>query len=220
MAPVPAHLTGVPIGERELARETKLEHQRRRILHAATAVFAKRGYQATKVSHVVKAASSSTGHFYSLFESKEACFLAAYDLAIAEGTEAISVRIPADGAWPEQVAAALSALGEWIAAQNFAARLVIVETQSAGAAALARYQETLRGLVPLLRRGRELTPAGEALPKSLETSALGGVTWILHERLVASGFEPSAELHSELFKILAGPYLGEAETKRFLASIG
>ncbi len=219
MANLPAHLMGVPIGERELARETKVSHQRRRILHAATAVFAKRGYQATKVSHVVKAANSSTGHFYSLFESKEDCFLAAYDLAIAEGTEEIGARIPAEAGWPEQVAVALAALEELVAARNFAARLVIVETQSAGAAALAHYQETLRGLVPLLRRGRQLTPAGEALPKTLETAALGGLTWVLHERLVVSRFEPSAELHAELFKILAGPYLGEAETRRLLASL-
>jgi AcrR family transcriptional regulator len=219
MAHLPAHLTGVPIGEREVARETRVEHQRRRILHAATAVFAKRGYQATKVSHVVKAANSSTGHFYSLFESKEACFLAAYDLAIAEGTEEIGARIPADADWPEQVAAALAALIDLVDERNFAARLVIVETQSAGAAALAHYQETLRGLVGLLRRGREFSRAGEALPASLETSALGGVTWVLHERLVVSRFEPSAELHAELFKILAGPYLGEARTKSLLASL-
>ncbi len=150
---------------------------------------------------------------------KEACFLAAYDLVIAEGTEEIGARIPADAGWPEQVAAALAALTELVAARNFAARLVIVETQSAGAAALSQYQETLRGLIPLLCRGRELSPEGGALPKTLETSVLGGVTWVLHERLVASGFEPSAELHAELFKILAGPYLGEARTKSFLASL-
>jgi AcrR family transcriptional regulator len=219
MAEIPAHLMGVPIGERELARETKVSYQRRRILQAATAVFAKRGYQATKVSHIVKAANSSTGHFYSLFESKEACFLAAYDLAIAEGSEEIGARIPAQAGWPEQVAAALVALEQLVAARNFAARLVIVETQSAGAAALAHYHETLRGLLPLLRRGRSLSAAGEALPKTLETAALGGVTWVLHERLVSSSFEPSAGLHAELFKILAGPYLGEAETKRLLASL-
>ena len=136
MPKLPAHLLGVPIGERELARETKVSHQRRRILQAAIGVFAKRGYQATKVSHVVKAASSSTGHFYSLFESKEACFLAAYDLAVAEGSAAIAARIPAGTEWPEQVSAALAALIDLVAERNLAARLVIVETQSAGAAAL------------------------------------------------------------------------------------
>lgn len=219
MPNLPAHLTGVPIAERELARETKVSHQRRRILQAAIGVFAKRGYQATKVSHVVKAASSSTGHFYSLFESKEACFLAAYDLAVAEGSAAIAARIPAGAEWPEQVSAALAALIDLVAERNLAARLVIVETQSAGAAALAHYQQTLRGLVPALRRGRGFGPAGQSLPQSLETSVLGGITWVLHERLVASRFEPSVELHAELFKILAGPYLGEAQTKRVLASL-
>jgi AcrR family transcriptional regulator len=219
MAEVPAHLTGVPLGERKLPRETRIAHQRRRILQVATGVFAKRGYQATKISHVVKASNSSTGHFYSLFQSKEDCFLAAYDLAIAEGREKISAAIPAEAEWPEQVVAALGALLEAIAEQNLAARLVIVETQSAGAAALARYQETLRALVPLLRRGREFSPAAKALPKSLETSALGGVTWVLHERLVASTFEPSTELQGELLKILAGPYLGEAETKQLLSTL-
>jgi AcrR family transcriptional regulator len=219
MARVPAHLSGVPIGERALDRETRASHQRRRILEAATAVFAKRGYQATKVSHLVAAANTSRGSFYTLFESKEACFLAAYDLAVAEATEAIGARIPSEAGWGEQVAAALTALIEWVVEHNLAARLVIVETQSAGAAALACYQATLHGLVPMLRRGRELAPAGGPLPSSLETAALGGLTWVLHERLVASAFEPSAELHAELFKILAGPYLGEAETRRLLASL-
>ncbi len=50
------------------------EKTRRKLLNAATAVFAKRGYHAARVIDIVKAAKTSQGTFYLYFDNKEDLF--------------------------------------------------------------------------------------------------------------------------------------------------
>jgi AcrR family transcriptional regulator len=52
------------------------EKTRRRLLDAATTVFAKRGYHAARVDDIVKVARTSHGTFYLYFENKEDLFAA------------------------------------------------------------------------------------------------------------------------------------------------
>ena len=68
-----------PSGRHRLPREVVAQSQRERMLEAMIRVVAKKGYAATTIADVTKAAGVSRTTFYELFEDKEACFLAAYD---------------------------------------------------------------------------------------------------------------------------------------------
>ena len=96
-----------------------------------------------------------------------------------------------------------------IAAEPLPARLVIVEAQTAGPEALARYERTREGLVPYLLACREQSPHAGELPETLEEAILGGVAWLLHQRLVSGSTKELGDLYPELVDIVIAPYVGE-----------
>lgn len=218
MAPLPEHLQPMPVGRHPLSREVMAAHQRGRVLDAATEVFAKRGYQGTTVDHIVAAAQIGVGSFYALFEGKEDCFLQAYDRIVAEARERIAAAIPPEAPWPEQLCAALRTLLEAIAAEPLRARVALVEIQTAGPSGLARYEATLDGVAAQLRRGRAFSSAPDALPGTLETATIGGLTWLLQQRAAKGEAGAVQVLLSELLTIALEPYLGEDETARVVAA--
>jgi AcrR family transcriptional regulator len=218
MASLPDYLQSLPAGRDPLPREVMEEHQRDRVLTAAIEVFAKRGYPGTTVDHVVDAAKVGVGSFYSLFEGKEDCFLQGYERIVAEYRERIGAAIPSDSPWPRQACSALRALLEAIEADLLAARIALVEVQTAGAAALARYEEAIDAAIPLLARGRDASPVAEELPPRLEEAILGGLSWFLQQRVLLGEFE-SAEAHlPDVLEIAVEPYVGETATRDLLAA--
>ena len=70
----------LPAGRHGLPREFIAQNQRERIITALVDTVAERGYNATTVAHITKAASVSRRTFYEHFADKEACFLAAYEM--------------------------------------------------------------------------------------------------------------------------------------------
>ena len=206
-----------PVGRDPLPREVLAAHQRERVLAAATEVFAKRGYLGTTVDHVVSAAHIGVGSFYSLFHRKEDCFLAAYDRVAAAGRERMLAAIAPDAPWPQQLAAALRGLLELIEAEPFAARIALVEVQTAGATALAHHERNLDEAAELLRGGRAHSPVADELPATLEFATVGGLTWFLQQRISLGETSDAAKLLPEVLEIVAEPYLGAEATAALLA---
>ena len=84
MPELPTHLRSPRTGEGRISRDVLADHQRERVLAEATAVFAKRGYQGTSVDALLAAGKVGVTNFYSLFEGKEDCFLAALGRIVAD----------------------------------------------------------------------------------------------------------------------------------------
>lgn len=206
------------VGREPLSREVMEAHQRDRVLDAVIGVFAKRGYQSTTVDHIVAAAKIGFGSFYELFEGKEDCFLQLYDRILADARERIAAEISPEAPWPELVCAALRALLELIAAEPLRARVVLAEAQTAGDRSFARHEALLDEVALLLRPGRALSPRPEELPPTLEEAIVGGVAWLLHQRLVMGELEGIEELFPELALIALEPYVGEVEASALIAT--
>ncbi|HXR31741.1 MAG TPA: helix-turn-helix domain-containing protein, partial [Solirubrobacterales bacterium] len=79
---------------------------RERLLEAMLRVAAAKGYEATTVADVIEVAGVSQEAFDEMFESKEACFLEAYDavfdVLIAHVGSAFEAA--AGEPWPERIA--------------------------------------------------------------------------------------------------------------------
>ena len=166
---LPDYLCAEPVGRNKLSSEVLRAHRRARVLAAATEVFATRSYRATTVDDLAAAAHIGIGTFYALFDGKEDCFLRAYDRIIDAASQRIAAAIPTAAAWPERAGAALEALLGWIAAEPPAVRIVLVEAQTAGPAAIARYEATLQRLLSPLREGRTYSQAAAEPPAALST---------------------------------------------------
>lgn len=214
---LPGPLAKQSVGREPLSRTTIEKHQRERILTAAIGVFAKRGFQQTTIDHIVAAAKTSVGSFYGLFEGKEDCFLQCFDRVVSSGRERIEESLPT-ASWQERACAALASILREVEAEPLAARIVLVEGPTAGRGGLERYERTLDSLLPALREGRELAPAGDGLPASLEEASVAGAAWLLRDRLVRGRVKGIEELLPELAAIVIGPYLGEAEARRMVSA--
>jgi hypothetical protein len=139
---------------------------------------------------------------------------------VADARERIAAAIPVGADWPEQACAALQALLEQIEAEPQRARVALVEVQTAGRTALVRYEETLDSVVPLLARGREASPVGGELPPHLEEAIVGGLAWLLQQRLVLDEFEGAGAHLADVLEIAVEPYVGKAATAALLAAAG
>lgn len=200
------------IGREPFPREVVVEHQRERVIEAAIDVFAKRGYRGATVGNLVSAAKVGVNSFYSLFEGKDDCFLAVYDQIVAESREQMAAAVPAAAGWPERVTAILRSLLELIERKPLVARIVLVEVHTAGPAARARHARDLDEVAALLRSGRAQSPVPDELPDSLEYATVGGLAWLLQQRIAAGEAAEIGKLLPEVLEIVVEPYLGAAAT--------
>jgi AcrR family transcriptional regulator len=191
---------------------------RERILVAMAETVAKRGYQGTTIEHIVKRAGVSRATFYEHFENREDCLLAGFADAAAELQGRMEAAAAEAAAWPESVRAALAAFLDYSAANPALARTCIVESVTAGPVAMERYERALQTFVPLFRRGREVEAATGELPEDLEDLIIGGLVWMVHQRLLRNEIDEIRGLLPTMLEFALVPYLGEEQTAEVIAA--
>jgi AcrR family transcriptional regulator len=198
----------LPGGHHGLTREQIADSQRERLLAAIAQVVAVNGYRATTITEVVKLASVSTRDFYELFEGKEDCFLAAFDVLRDHLEELISAAAAGEDDWPHQVIAALRAGLEFFAAEPDLARLCLLESVSATPRIAIRFRESVLACVPALAHGRaELDDPDSMLPET-EDAILGGIVSLATRSIIAGETESLPSLLPDFADFTLSPYLG------------
>jgi AcrR family transcriptional regulator len=200
-----------------VTRDAVPDDQRQRILRATGELVAKRGYGDTTVELIIKRAHVAYKTFYNHFGNKEEAFIALFDSVMDDARDRIQTAVTenAEAPWPQQVAAALSAMFDVILADPIISKAVIVEAPTVGPAIAERYQAATVALSPLLRRGREYEPRSAELPKSLEDTLAGGVLWSAYQRLIVGEVDRIEELMPEAIVFVLRPYIGEGEAARW-----
>jgi len=218
MAQLPAHLQGASPGEGRLSREVLARHQRERVLGAVIPVFARRGYRETTVDDLLAAGKVGVGNFYTLFEGKEDCFLAAFDWVLGGARARMEAAYRGAEDWAEGAVLGLRELIVAICAEPVSARIVLVEAQAAGPAATARYEGLLDEATKLLRSGRRRGAVLADLPPHFESTAVAGLAYYLQQCLLGSRAPEPGALLAEVAPLVLGPILGSAELDRLLAA--
>ena len=121
---------------------------RGRLIGSMTAVAAERGYAATHVRDVIARAGISSRTFYAYFESREACFFAAYDAIVGD---LVYLLLGEDSDQPAQaMALTLQRLLEHFARWPAHAQLLFGEVLSAGPKGAERHESTMAMLAERL----------------------------------------------------------------------
>jgi AcrR family transcriptional regulator len=204
----------LPAGRHGLPREFITQNQRERIITALVDTVAERGYNATTVAHITKAASVSRRTFYEHFADKEACFLAAYDM-VADHIRA-SMRAAAEsfGDWPQQVRAALATMLRFLASEPELARLCMIEPVAAGGEIAARHRASMQGFVAILKAGRPQHGGERPLPEATEETLVGGIASLIVREISAGRSAELEKLLPDLVELILAPYLGIEEAER------
>lgn len=209
-----------PPGRQKLSREFIARHQRARIINALAEETAEKGYRAVTVADIVRRAGIARNTFYENFSSKEDCFLAAQDFAAQEAMNRVLEAAEPIESWQARVGAGLAAFLGYVAAEPALARTCMVEALSAGPAALERYEQSLQSFLPLFRVGRKVAPHGEDLPETLEETVVGGIFWIVYQRIVLGEAERIERLLPELVEFALTPYVGAEAARGAAAELG
>jgi AcrR family transcriptional regulator len=217
---VASNQTARPLpGQHQLPREFIARHQRARIVAGLAEEVSEKGYRAVTVADIVKRAGIARNTFYDNFASKEDCFLAAQQYAMSAALEQVVGAAGEIGQWPRRVEAGLAAFLRFVVEEPALARTCMVEALAAGPASVRYYEESLQAFVSLFKLGRDVSPHGGDLPETLEEALIGGVFWILYQRLLAEETDRIEELLPELLEFALTPYLG-AEGAREVAAAG
>lgn len=203
-----------PRGRHRLPAEVVARSQRERLLEAAVRVVAEKGYAATTVADLTREAGVSRTTFYEMFEDKGTCFLAAYDNAVDAIVRRVTEAYESRERWPDRARAGLEALLAALAEEPELARLAIVDVGAAGPAAQRRFRAAVQRLTPLFDEGRDFAPAGRNLPANTSRMAIGAVTGLIADELVAGRGEQLPNLISDLLFATLVPYIGPEAAAR------
>ncbi|HEY5708888.1 MAG TPA: TetR/AcrR family transcriptional regulator [Solirubrobacterales bacterium] len=206
---------GTPPARQHLSSEFVAQHQRARIVNALAEEIVEHGYRDVTVAGIVKRAGVARNTFYDNFANKEECFLAASDLAGEEAMRHVAdaVRV-APREWADQVRAGVGAFLAYVASESALARVFVVESLAAGPAAAQRYERAVRAVAPFFRLGRRTRESAEHLPATLEETIVGGIFWVVYQRIVVGRPEELEGLLGELVEFALTPYLGAAAARR------
>jgi AcrR family transcriptional regulator len=207
----------LPRGRHGLPREYVAQNQRERLLAALAECLYERGYERTTVAAIGKRAAVSKSDFYKHFESKEACFLAAYDDVVERIRERLLAGCAQRESWADGVLDALASLLDFLAGEPARARLVLVEGLRAGKGIYDRYQAALYSFVPYLRDGAPAPPEGPRPPAATDEAVVGGIASLLSRRVLAEETEQLRDFLPEIGEFALTPYLGAAEARRIIS---
>ncbi len=165
----------LPRGRHALAPEEVLRDQRQRLIDAVPRVVAERGYEATSVADIVKAAAVSRNAFYKNFAGKRECFAAAHDAGHERLLEVLVRHCDAEATIEGRVEASLAAGLDALASEPDLARLLFVEAPSAGEQMALSYHEWLRRYGALLRAAAPDLPSRSIPAPEVEAVIVGGI---------------------------------------------
>jgi AcrR family transcriptional regulator len=213
----PPELARLPPGRHGLPREFVTHNQRERLIAGIAEAIAEHGYAGTTIAHITRSAAVSRRTFYEHFESKDECFVAAYDAVMGDLRERVSAAFDEhEDEWPQAIKAGIAAMLEFLAANPSLARLCMVEALVAGPAVVERYDAAIQSFVPYFQKGREGRPPEvlSRLSATTEEALVGGMVSLISRRIIAGRAEQLEELLPDLVEFTLTPYLGSAEASK------
>jgi AcrR family transcriptional regulator len=218
----PPELARLPPGRHGLPREFVVHNQRERLIAGLAEAIAENGYSGTTIAHITRHAAVSRRTFYEHFNSKDECFVAAYDTVMNELRERVSAGFEEAGDWPHAVRSGIGAMLSFLAAEPHLARLCMVEALVAGPVVVERYDAAIQSFVPYFQGGREGRPPEvlARLSPTTEEALVGGMVSLISRRIIAGKAEELEELLPDLVEFTLTPYLGSEEAAKIAAEKG
>lgn len=188
-------------------------HRRGRILSALATCMADKGYRATTISDIARAARVSKTVVYAHFRDKEHCLLELYSRAtdnVLQLVREAQARARAEGLpWRERLHAGVTAYLEAMASGPAVAWAALVEVQAAGRTALALRREVIDRYVELLTEVaaelvRDHPDEVRPVSRELVLAGVGGINELMLARTERGEAEHLAEDADVATAVLVG----------------
>ena len=188
--------------------------RRQQILSVPRDVFAKRGYHAAKIEHIVAAAKVARGTFYLYFEDKRAIFSDLIDRFASQLTMAI-VRITVDDPQRpvvDQVRENIRAIIATCLTERSMTKILFTGAVGIDPAfdrkLFTFYDMVVQLLAESLKDGQALGIVEEGEPRVLAYLTIGALKELLYQAVTLGFSEESADvLTQQMYSFLSGGYL-------------
>lgn len=180
---------------------------RRLILDAVVRTVARRGYDRTTVSEIVRDGGVAEAVFSEHFHDKHDCFMQAVEDLLGRAERRAAEQFERQASWAERVRGGLDMLLEALAHDADGARVAFVEMLTAGAAAQERHRRALSLFTALVEEGRLHAAHSHCLPAQTSEAVVGGIASILHRRVLQGETATLPTLHADLTYFALLPYL-------------
>jgi AcrR family transcriptional regulator len=205
---------GLPRGRSRLPAPAVQASQRERLLGAAVAAVAQKGYPAVTVADIVRRAKVSRAAFYFHFRDREECFFAATGRGgrlLQERVTEAARAVPED-ADEEILRSGCRAFLRFLADEPAFARVFYIDMPAAGPAAVERLQAAGLRFADINaawhRRARTRHPDWPAVPGDAYRALAGATAELVRSRVSAGRTETLPELEDTLvglhLAVLAG----------------
>lgn len=210
----------LPRGRHGLSPEFVARNQRERLISGLTEALYEVGYQKTTVSMIGQRAAVSKSDFYKHFESKDECFIAAYDSAIERIRERVDSACEevSGEEWSRRVRTVTAALLDLFSEYPALASISLVEGLRAGREVYDRYQGALDTFVGYLGEGAPAAPQGGEVPEATGEAVVGGIASLLGRRILAGEAERLSELFPDILEFTLSAYLGAEQARRIISA--
>jgi AcrR family transcriptional regulator len=173
----------LPRGPHSLSREEVAANQRARVTGAMIELVGEQGYGATSVAQVIARAGVSRKAFYEHFANKDDCFLATYDMIVADGFERVASAAREAGGLQQELGFGLGALFERATESPNVQRLVLMEIAALGPVGIARREQLISSYEGMLRENLGAAPRPGVIPNPLLRAVVGGFLKVLYSRV-------------------------------------
>jgi AcrR family transcriptional regulator len=211
-------MKSLPRGRHGLSREFVAQNQRERLLSSIAECLEELGYEKTTVSAISRHARVSKSDFYRHFDSKDACFVAAYEDAVEQLRAEALAACGAQGEWGERVCAALAAVLDWLAREPARASLLLVEGLRAGPDIYDRFQAAVQGFVPMLAEDAPAPASSGQAPEAIDEAVVGGVVSLLGRRVLADDAGSLERFFPDIAEFVLSPYVGSEKARRIVST--
>jgi AcrR family transcriptional regulator len=189
--------------------------QRARILAAMFDVATERGAMNVSVADVVERSGVSRRTFYETFPDREACFLAAFEDALAFASRRVLPAYQGEH-WRDRIRAGVVAFLCFLDEERVIGRLLVCESLTGSPQTRARRERVLVQLAAAIDSGREESKNTALLPPLTAEGLVGGVLSIIDARLSLSEDSTVIGLANTIISMIVLPYLGLAAASREL----
>jgi AcrR family transcriptional regulator len=156
--------------------------QRLRLALAMIDAVGQDGYRETRVADVIARAGVSRKTFYELFDNKQDCLLATYDLVAEEAIRRIDLAYRAAKGWPDRMEAAIGALLSAALENPGAVRLYLLEAPAVGPAGIERRERSIVRFEQSLREALELAPGKGTIAEVALKAIVGGLNRVVYRQ--------------------------------------
>jgi AcrR family transcriptional regulator len=205
-----AEMIPLPRGRHGLSRGQVEASQRLRLVRAMAEVMAEKGYARTTVADILRRARVSRETFYELFDSKQDCFMSAFEQAYTHILDAVSASAAgaaaasADETPTDRFARVFGDYLEALAIEPAVARVFLIEVYAAGPEAIRRRLELQAGLATALG-----ALVGDSEDDRFAVEALlAAIIQLVTARLAVGDIEGLRELHAPVVALAGRLRLG------------